>query len=576
MVGSRKRQFYLASFLSIFGQILDMTLSMLFGWILSVPVTGTNAVLVRLGVATAAGQLQFLTGVVALVCILNTTVSFLAGMLWRKLAQSVQHEWRTEMYAHVQKAELRYLEGERATRLAGVLIDDINQLGRFLATSANDLLQLITSFLVFVPLFLILVPNIAWVAFLTTPIIVWLSFFNQERAAPDYATSSEKGSLMNSQLINNLEASSTVKSFVAEEYEINRIYRLSNAYRGSNRRIDKRAAGYTQIVRTCTIASFVGFLLLGGDQVLNGVLPYQIFHPLVGLPLQLLWKLPGLGGAVEQFQRTVSALRRVQDLRNLPVESADTGRHLDVTKVKGDMVLDGVTFSYPGRRPVLQNVSMRFAANKITAIVGVSGAGKTTIAKLLMRFQEVDSGRVLLDGLDIRDVRLRDLRTTIGFVGQDAFLFDGSVGDNIRYGSFDADQAQMVSAARVAEADDFIQTLPLRYDTMVGEHGLTLSGGQKQRLYLARAILKNAPIVILDEATSALDNETDAAIQRALKDIVKDRTLIIIAHRLSTIRNADWIYVMGKGGAVVEGGTHPELLERDGVYASLWRLQTGG
>jgi ATP-binding cassette subfamily B protein len=575
IVGSRKRQFYLASFLSVLTQLLEVILFLFVGWMLSVLTSGPSASLVRLGLASVSGQLWFLAGVAALVGIASVALSFKAGVLWRDLAQFVQHDWRTKMYAHVQRVELRYLEGERTTRLARVLTEDINQLGFFFATSANDLLQLVTSFLVLIPVFLIFAPSIAWIAFLPVPIIAWLSFFNQERAAPDYATSSENGSLLNSQLINNLEASTTVKSFGAEGYEIDRIHRLSEAYRLSNRRIDTRAAAYGQLVRGCAMLSLVGILLAGGLDVLNGALSFENFNGLIGVPSLVLWKLPAFGNAVDQYQQTVAALRRVLDLLSLPVESGATGQRLDVAKVEGEMVLDGVTFGYPGRSPVLQNLSLRIAAKRTTGIVGVTGAGKTTIAKLLLRFQDVESGRVLVDGLDVREVKLQDLRNAIGFVGQDAFLFDGTVGDNIRYGSFDADAERVVRAARLAEADDFVAALPSQYDTMIGERGATLSGGQKQRISLARAILKSAPIIILDEATSALDNETEAAIQRALRDYARDRTLVIIAHRLSTIRHADWIYVMDKGGVIAEGGTHQELLARDGVYAFLWRLQTG-
>ncbi|MGH7745811.1 MAG: ABC transporter ATP-binding protein, partial [Candidatus Dormibacteria bacterium] len=392
---------------------------------------------------------------------------------------------------------------------------------------------------------------------------------------PYYATSGEKGALLNSRLVNNLDAIATVKSFSAEEYEIDRIRHLSEAYLQSNRPIDMRSVAYAQTVRVCAVASFVGFILLGGLEVLAGVLSFHVFQSLVSLPFQLLARLPGLGGAVDQYQQTVASLGRVLDLRGLPVESGESGEPLDVAKVRGEMVFDGVTFAYPGRSPVLNNLSLRIAARKTTGVVGVTGAGKTTIAKLLMRFQDVASGRVLLDGVDIRDVRRQDLRHAIGFVAQDAFLFDGTVGDNIRYGSFDADPEQVVNAARLAEADSFVETLPSQYNTIIGERGVTLSGGQKQRLSLARAILKGAPILILDEATSAVDNETEAAIQRALTDFARDRTLVIIAHRLSTIRHADWIYVMGKGGVIAEEGTHNGLLKRGGVYASLWRLQIG-
>lgn len=579
IVGSHKRKFYLASVISIVVQILEMTPALLIGWMIVVLINGKSTA-VGLGLATTSSQLGFLTGMIALVCVIfivAAALSFIAGMLWRSLAQSVQHDWRTRMYAHVQKVGLPYLESERTTRIATILTGDINQFGRFLATIwPSDFLQLCTSFVVLVSMFIFFAPSIAWVVLLPVPIIIWLSFFYRERAAPHYAKSSNNWSLLNSQLINNLEASATVKSFCTEEYEIDRIHRLSESYRQSNQRIDTRAAAYTPIIRLCAATSVAGILLLGGRAALTGALPFEVFNFLAaGLPQRVLFQLPRLGDAVDQYQQTVASLGRVLDLLRLPVEPGDKGRRLDVAEVRGDVVLDGVTFAYPGRPPVFENLSLRIASKKITGIVGGTGAGKTTIAKLMLRFQDVTSGRVLLDGLDIRDLNLKDLRNTIGFVAQDAFLIDGTVADNIKYGRFDADTERVTSAARLAKADGFVEALPFSYDTMIGERGVTLSGGQKQRLSLARTILKSAPIIILDEATSAVDNETEAAIQRALRDFARGRTMVIIAHRLSTIRHADWIYVLDKGGVISEEGTHHELLENEGIYASLWHLQNG-
>jgi ATP-binding cassette subfamily B protein len=575
IAGPHKRKLYKAACLSILGQLLEMSLYLLIGWNVLVVTTGASAVLVRLGLTTVSGQLWFLTGVTAIASVCAAALSYYANAQWRELAQSVQHRWRTEMYGHVQRVQLRHLEGERTTRLARVLTDDIDQLGRFFATSANDLLQLGTSFLVLAPVFLFFAPGVAWLVFLPVPVIAWLSFFHQERSAADYATGNEHGSLLNSQLVNNLEASATVKSFGAEDYEVDRIRGLSEAYRQSNRRIDARATVYTQGVRACVMVSMSGIVLASGLNVLAGKLRFDVFNALIGLPYVLLGRLPVLGSAIEQYQQTVAALGRVRDLGELPVESGRTGHRMAATEVSGEVVFDGVTFAYPNRSPVLRNLSLRIAAGQTTGIVGVTGAGKTTIAKLLLRLEDANSGRVLLDGRDTRDISLQDLRGAISFVGQDAFLFDGTAADNIGYGTFDAGPERVASAARLAEAHSFIEAMPSRYDTMIGERGATLSSGQKQRISLARAIVKDAPIVILDEATSAVDNETEAAIQGALADFARDRTLIIIAHRLSTVRHADWIYVMGKGGVVVECGTHDELLERNGVYASLWHLQIG-
>jgi ATP-binding cassette subfamily B protein len=575
ILGTHSREFSRASVLSVLAQVLYAVPYLSMAGMLAVLTKGPTAPLIRLGLRGSASQLWFLAGTTLVVFVTFAGVSFTANMMWRDLAQTVQHEWRNEMYAHVQWSKLRYLEAERMTRLAEALTGDIDQLSRFLAGPANALLQIATCFVVVAGAFLFWAPHIAWIVFLPAPIIAWLSFSHQERVAPKHATSSETRSLLNSQLINNLEASATVKSFGAENYEIARIMRLSEAYRQSNHQSDTHTLAYNHTVQAFALSAMFGVLLFGGLDVLTGTLALEAYNGLVGLPMLLLMRLPELGDAVEQYLRTVAALGRVLELRRLPVEPGGTGRHLDLATVNGEIVFDSVTFAYPERPPVLRDFSLRMLARQTTGIVGVTGAGKTTIAKLMLRLQDVESGRVLLDGADLRDLRLEDLRSAISFVAQDAFLFDGSIGDNIQYGSFDADFVSVTNAARLAKAADFVEALPSQYDTMIGERGVTLSGGQKQRLSLARAILKNAPILILDEATSAVDNETEAAIQSALADFARDRTLLIIAHRLSTIRHADWIYVIGRGGMVVEEGTHQELLERDGVYASLWRLQIG-
>ncbi len=575
IIGPHRRQFALASVLSVAGQVTEMALGLFIGWIALVLIRGESAALARIGLVGASTQLWALAGAAAVVCAAVTALAYGAGVSWRKLGQAVQHDWRSELYPRVQRLRLHHLEGERTTRIAGVLTEDVGQLGAFFANSAHELIQLGTSFAVLVPVFLLLAPQIAWIAFLPIPIVAWLSFYYHDRTAADYAVSNENRARLGSRLINNLEASPTVKSFSAEDYEARRIEELSETYRLSNERTDRSSVLHTESVRMCATGAMAGTLLLGGRAVLNGTLPFEVFSPLVGLPQQVLWKLTRLGGTVDQYQRTLAAFDRVEHLRALPVESDGGGLALDAATVKGEVVLEGVTFSYPGRPPALKNLSLRIAPGQITGIVGATGAGKTTIAKLLMRFQDVESGRVLLDGQDIRDLSLRDLRGAVGFVAQDAFLFDGTIGDNIRYGTFDALQDSVVHSARVAEADGFIGALPMSYDTVIGERGAALSGGQRQRIALARAVLKSPPIVILDEATSAVDNETEAAIQRTLRTFAQDRTMVVIAHRLSTIRQADWIYVMDRGGVLAEEGTHAELLERDGLYASLWRLQAG-
>ncbi|MEM1242444.1 MAG: ATP-binding cassette domain-containing protein, partial [Cyanobacteria bacterium P01_H01_bin.26] len=242
--------------------------------------------------------------------------------------------------------------------------------------------------------------------------------------------------------------------------------------------------------------------------------------------------------------------------------------------VHGDVQFDQVTFAYQGRSPVLNQFSLHIPAESTIGIVGATGSGKSTLVKLLLRFYDIQQGRILIDRIDIRDLNLSDLRSHIGWVSQDVFLFHGTVAENIAYGSFEASYEQIMQAATLAEAHDFIQQLPQGYNTVVGERGQKLSGGQRQRIAIARTILKNPPILVLDEATSAVDNETEAAIQKSLTKITQNRTTIVIAHRLSTIRRADCIYVMAEG-QLSEFGTHEQLLAQSGTYANLWQVQSG-
>ncbi|MFJ9852282.1 ATP-binding cassette domain-containing protein [Streptomyces sp. NPDC101150] len=575
IVGPHRRRLYRASALSVACQVSEMALGTFLGWTALVLIKGEAAPLVSLGLTTASAQLWGLAGLVAAACAAVAGLSYSSNLQWRRLGQNIEHEWRNRTYAHVQHLELRHLEGERTTRIAGALTDDVRQLGAFFATSANDLLQLGTSLALLVPLFLLLAPGIAWIAFLPIPVIAWLSFHYQDKVAADYAVSGEHRARLHSQLVNTLDAGATVKSFCTEDYEAERIDRLSGEAQESSQGTDRSTIRHAEIVRVCTTSSMAGTLLIGGRSVLNGSLPFEVFSPLIGLPQMVLLRMNRLGGIVDQYQRTITAYDRVQRLRALPAETDGTGGPLDVEEVRGEIVLDNVTFAYPGRPPALEDLSLTVPAGQVTALVGATGSGKTTIAKLLMRFQDAEFGSVLLDGRDVRDVPRHALRHAIGFVAQDPFLFDGTIADNIRYGSFGASDEAVVEAAMMAEAHTFVATLPHGYDTVIGERGAALSGGQRQRIALARAILKDAPVVILDEATSAVDNETEAAIQRTLRVFAADRTMVIIAHRLSTVRHADRIYVMDKGGVVAEQGTHDELLAQHGLYASLWQLQAG-
>jgi ATP-binding cassette subfamily B protein len=322
------------------------------------------------------------------------------------------------------------------------------------------------------------------------------------------------------------------------------------------------------------LAGFTALLLYGGMEAVAGKMAVGTYSVLVFLIQRLLWPLTRLGETFDQYQRAMASTRRVFNLLDTPIAIHPGDKPLPVASVRGELELRNVTFAYWDRAPVIKNLSLHIPAGKTIAIVGSTGSGKSTLVKLLLRLYEIESGSITLDGVELRELNLKDLRRSIGLVSQDVFLFHGTVAENIAYGTFDATPADIIAAAKVAEAHEFITQLPHQYETIVGERGQKLSGGQRQRLAIARAVLKNPPVLILDEATSAVDNETEAAIQRSLERILQNRTAIAIAHRLSTVRNADCIYVM-EHGKLVEWGRHEELLEHQGIYASLWRVQMG-
>ena len=559
---------------SILNKIFDLAPPALIGAAVDVVVQRQNSLIAQFGVKDVFGQLLILTFLSFIVWGLESVFEYAYARLWRNLAQSIQHDLRLEAYGHLQSLELEYFEDRSTGRLMSILSDDINQLERFLDVGANDLIQVTTTAIVIGTAFYILAPSVAWMTIVPIPFILWGSIAFQRLLAPRYADVRENVSLINGQLANNLTGITTIKSFTAEEYELGRIDTLSEAYRVSNKRAIALSAAFIPLIRMIILLGFVGILLYGGMDVVSGKMAVGTYSVLVFLTQRLLWPLTSLGQTLDLYQRAMASTTRVLNLLDTPIEMHPGDIPLPVAQVRGELVLNNVTFGYHDRTSVIQNLSLRIPAGKTIAIVGSTGSGKSTLVKLLLRLYEVQGGTITLDNVELQQIQLRDLRRAIGLVSQDVFLFHGTVRENIAYGSFDATLNEVMAAAEIAEAHEFISRLPQGYDTIVGERGQKLSGGQQQRIAIARAILKNPPILILDEATSAVDNETEAAIQRSLEKITKNRTTIAIAHRLSTVRHADCIYVM-EHGKLVEQGQHEQLLEKQGIYASLWRVQSG-
>jgi len=559
---------------SILNKIFDLAPPALIGAAVDVVVKKEDSLIAQLGVRDVFGQLLVLTFLSFIIWGLESIFEYAYAWLWRNLAQSIQHDLRIDTYSHLQELELAYFEERSTGGLMSILSDDINQLERFLNDGANEVLQVATTVVVIGGAFFILAPSVAWMAMLPMPFILWGSIVFQRRLAPRYAQVRENVGLLNGQLANNLTGMTTIKSFTAEEYEVGRIAAESQAYRQSNRRAIALSAAFVPLIRMIILLGFSALLLYGGMEAVAGTLSVGTYSVLVFLTQRLLWPLTRLGETLDQYQRAMASTNRVMNLLDTPIEMHSGDISLPVDKVKGHLELRDVTFAYNGRTPVIQNLFLNIPAGKTIAIVGSTGSGKSTLVKLLLRLYEIQGGTITLDGIELRQLKLKDLRACIGLVSQDVFLFHGTVAENITYGTFDGTLAEIIEAAKIGEAHDFIMQLPQGYDTIVGERGQKLSGGQRQRIAIARAVLKNPPILILDEATSAVDNETEAAIQRSLEKITVNRTTIAIAHRLSTVRNADCIYVM-EHGHLVEQGRHEELLEQQGIYSSLWRVQSG-
>jgi ATP-binding cassette subfamily B protein len=421
--------------------------------------------------------------------------------------------------------------------------------------------------------FVVASPLLALVAFLPMPIIVWGSFLYQRRLEPRYRAVREQVGRLSGTLANNLGGIATIKAFTAERREVERVAGESQAYRVANRDAIRLSSAFVPLIRMAILAGFTMTLLLGGRMVLDGNLEVGFFSVLVFMTQRLLWPLTNLGETFDLYQRAMASTRRILDL--LAVEpTIVSGAAALPRPVAGAVRFEDVRFSYASGPQVLDGLDLDVPAGETHAVVGLTGAGKSTVVKLLLRLYEPTGGRVTVDGIDVRDLRFDELRGAIGLVSQDVFLFDGSVRDNIGYGDPDAPDERIEEAARLAEAHEFIAALPDGYDTLVGERGQKLSGGQRQRLSIARAIVRDPAILVLDEATSAVDNETEAAIQRSLETVSRDRTTLVIAHRLSTVRHADRIHVL-EDGRVGEAGTHDELIAAGGLYAALWRVQTG-
>ena len=569
------------SILTALNKLFDIAPELLIGVAIDIVVRDTDSMVAQLfGVDSRETQLWILGGATAVVWILESLTEFLSERIWRRLSQDLQHDLRMDAYRHVQDLELAWFEHRASGRLLTILNDDVNQLERFLDVGAMQIILTAVNVVAVGAVFVAISPLLAVLAFRPIPIIVGGSLIFQRRLGPRYEAVRERAGRLGGLIGGNLGGIATIKAFGAEDREAGRVGAASRDYAEANTKAITLSAAFVPLIRMAILVGFMVTLVLGGHMALNGTLEIGLYSVLVFMTQRLLWPLTELGETLDLYQRGVASIRRILDLLDTPIAIRPGARELpplpaELTTPSRAVAFEDVTFGYSeSPRPVLDGLALEVPAGETHAIVGATGAGKSTVVKLLLRLYEAGSGSVSVDGVGVDELSFRSLRGAIGYVGQDTFLFDGTVAENLRYGAPDASDEALVRAAELAEADAFVRALPQGYDTPVGERGVRLSGGQRQRLTIARALVRDPSILVLDEATSAVDNETEAAIQRSLMRVSHQRTTIVIAHRLSTIRHADAIHVL-QAGRVVESGTHDELVARRGLYAALWAVQTG-
>jgi ATP-binding cassette subfamily B protein len=576
--GERKAYFTIGLVSSILARVLDLLPPLLLGIAIDAIFLQESAFSLLLVPQswlpdTQSGQL-WLTGGIIAACFLGGAVfHYTRNWGWNRFAQGVQHDVRTDTYDKMQRLNMDFFADKQTGELMSVLSNDVNRLEKFLNDGMNSVSRLIIMVLGIAVILFWLNWRLALVALLPVPIIAFFTAKFIEIIQPKYADVRSTVGSLNSRLENNLGGIQVIKTSNTEPFESERVDDVSQDYYDANWDAITTRITFFPALRLLAGLGFVITFAVGGFWVLEGIVSAGVFVTFIFYTQRFIWPMAQFGQIINMYQRAYASAERVFGLMDTPDRIGERDDVEPLVVTEGDVEYDDVSFGYDDEM-VIEDVSFDADGGETVALVGPTGAGKSTAVKLLMRLYDVDDGAVRIDGTDVRDVTVPSLRSQVGYVSQETFLFYGTVKDNIAYGSPDADDDAIREAAQAAEAHEFITNLPDGYDTMVGERGVKLSGGQRQRIAIARAILKDPELLVLDEATSDVDTETEMLIQRSLDKLTADRTTLVIAHRLSTIKDADQIVVFDDGH-VVERGTHTDLLDEDGLYANLWAVQAG-
>jgi ATP-binding cassette, subfamily B, bacterial len=507
-----------------------------------------------------------------LVYIMSMFLQFIVNYWGHKLGINIETDMRQQLFQHVQKQSFRFFDNTKTGHIMSRITNDLFDLGELAHHGPEDLFISIMTFVGAFWIMLTINVKLAFVTIIIVPFLIWLITvcnlkMNKawERMYTDIAD-------VNARVEDSVSGIRVVQSFTNEEFEITRFKTNNHKFRKA------KLSGYKVMSFSLSGIFIMTRLMILVVLVYGAWLTFtkqMTYGEMVGfiLYVNVLFKpIDKISALMELYPKGMAGFKRFTELIDTEPEVEDVKDAVEVSTLHGNIVFKDVSFRYDETKPVLKGINLSIPAGETVAFVGPSGAGKTTICSLIPRFYDVNEGKISIDGMDIRQMTTKSLRSQIGIVQQDVFLFTGTLRENIAYGMLNASFEQIVEAAKRAHLEDFIASLPEGYETQIGERGLKLSGGQKQRLAIARMFLKNPPILILDEATSALDTETESIIQTALTELAKDRTTLVIAHRLATIRNADRIVVVTEDG-IAEEGRHDELIEQGGIFANLHRVQ---
>lgn len=531
-----------------------------------------TSTIVHLPAETATGMIVKLGIFMIVLVLIEAFCNFYIAYYGHIMGASIERDMRNEIFSHYQKLSFAFYDNQKVGHLLSRITADLFDISELLHHGPEDL---VISIIKFVGAFAILVfinVRLALAAFFFVPFLILYAIYFNKKMKKAFRENRARIADINTQIEDSLSGIRVVKSFANEKVEMKKFRQGNERFVNSKKLSYKYMGTYNSGMGAFTTLITISVLLTGAFYLTKGAMPVEDLVTVLLYINNFTDPVKKLITFTEQFQNGYSGYSRFLEIMAVAPDIQDAPEAKEVNDVKGAIDFENVSFAYEGtQEKVLSHVNLKVKAGEYVALVGSSGAGKTTLCSLIPRFYDVTKGSVLLDGEDIRNLKLQSLRNQIGIVQQDVYLFAGTVMENIRYGKPDATDEEVIRAAKAANAHEFITELEQGYDTDIGQRGVKLSGGQKQRLSIARVFLKNPPILIFDEATSALDNESEKIVQQSLENLAKDRTTFVIAHRLSTIRKAQRILVLTEDG-IAEEGTHEELMKKEGIYSSLYQL----